>query len=281
MNVLQTKDAKRICEAILIEEKRHNVEQNILPSENAVVDRLLARGIELTEAYRELHSKLHPHPQALRTFLGLLLNTAAFWNPEKMSEARSARDELVKVNHDIAAKAAELAGLLQQRNNLHNTSGFHSGTHYHVCDLIELAAKENYRFRSYVQEPLARLHGQFDLKYWPSLSDFLYALSVDAKNADAQPMDPLTAAGTEASRRTRADFIKALFAAITEDSASTFGFLPKGLKISDSTAASLTNCALGLDAGAIDGPYIKRLRQRQRHGTNLRNREDLPEHAAR
>ena len=272
---------KQICEAILIEEKRYNAERNILPSENAVVDRLLARSIELTEVYRELHDKLNAHPQALRTFLRLLLSAAAFWNPEKMSEARGARDELVKVNQRIAAKAAELAGLLQQRNNLHNTSGFRSGTHYHVCDVIEAAAKANYRFRSYVQEPLERLRGEFDLKYWPSLSDFLHALASDAQNADAEATDPLTAAGTEASRPSRTDFIKALFVAIEDDSSGTFGFLPMGLKVSDNSVASLTNCALGLDVeDIVDGQYIKRFRQRQRDGASLRQRDGLFDDAA-
>lgn len=48
----------------------------------------------------------------------IILNTAAFWNPEKMLKARCARESLTKVNQQIARKAAEL---LEQRNELHNT----------------------------------------------------------------------------------------------------------------------------------------------------------------
>ncbi len=128
MSAPQSDNPKQICENILIEGKRYNVEHRILPSENAVADRLLARGIELTEAYEELHGKLHVHPHALQVFLGLVLSTAAFWSPEKIAQARTARGDLGDVNQQIARKAAELAGLLQQRSDLHNTSGFSTDT---------------------------------------------------------------------------------------------------------------------------------------------------------
>ena len=83
--------SKSICESLLVEEKRYNAEHHLLPSESAVADRLLGRGLEMTPVYEELHSKLHQHPQALRTFLGLVLTAAAFWNPEEIVEARNAR----------------------------------------------------------------------------------------------------------------------------------------------------------------------------------------------
>ena len=104
---------KNVCEELLMEEKRHNAEHHILPSESAVADRLLARGLEMTPAYEELHSKLHQHPHALKTCLGLVLTAAALWNPEKIAEARNARSELTKVNQQIAKQAAELGNTKQ------------------------------------------------------------------------------------------------------------------------------------------------------------------------
>lgn len=267
MSAPQSDNPKQICENILIEGKRYNVEHRILHSENAVADRLLARGIELTEAYGELHGKLHAHPHALQVFLGLVLSTAAFWSPEKIAQARTARGDLGKVNQQIARKAAELAGLLQRRSALHNTSGFSTDTHYHVCDVIEAAAESNYLFTSYVQERLDALHGQFDLKYWPSLSDFLQELASDAEDAVMEATDPLTAAATMASRPSRADFIKALLAAIDENSERNHGQLPNDFKVTDNTLASLASCVLDLGAeDLVDGPYVKRLRQRERDG---------------
>lgn len=267
MNALRSDHPKQICENILIGGRRYNIEHRILPSENALADRLLARGIELTEAYDELHDKLHAHPHAQQVFLGLVLSTAAFWSPEKIARARAARGDLGTVNQQIAKKAAELAGLLQQRSDLHNTSGFSAGTHYHVCEVIEAAAKSNHLFTSYVQERLDALHGQFDLKYWPSLSDFLLELASDAEDAVMEATDPLTAAATVASRPSRADFIKALLAAIDENSERNHGQLPNDFKVTDNTLASLASCVLDLGAeDLVDGPYVKRLRQRERDG---------------
>ena len=49
MSSPQTTSPQQACEAILIEGKRYNIEHGILPSENAVADRLLARGVELPD----------------------------------------------------------------------------------------------------------------------------------------------------------------------------------------------------------------------------------------
>ena len=97
MSAFQPKTPQQVCEDLLLEGKRYNNEHHILPSENAVADRLLRRGIELRDAYEELHDKLHARPPALQVFLGLVLSTAAFWNPEKMQEARAARSDLANV----------------------------------------------------------------------------------------------------------------------------------------------------------------------------------------
>lgn len=93
-------------------------------------------------------------------------------------------------------------------------------------------------------------------------------LATDADCARLEATDPLTAAATTATRPSLADFFKALFAAIEENSAENYGQLPRGLKLTDNTLASLANCALGLDPDdLVDGPYVKRLRQRERGET--------------
>jgi hypothetical protein len=124
---------------LILEEKHCNVRHHILPSENAVADRLLKRGIELRDAYEELHDKLHAHQSALQIFLGLVLNTAAFWNPEKILESYCAQRSCQRQSADCR-KAEELATLLKQRSDLHDTSGFSSAFHYHVCGVIEAAS---------------------------------------------------------------------------------------------------------------------------------------------
>lgn len=258
---------QQICENLLLEEKRYNNEHHILPSENIVADRLLGRGFELRDAYEELHDKLYAHPPALQVFLGIVLSTAALWSPEKVQEVRTARRDLADVNQQIARRAAELATLLELRDDLHNSSGFSSDTHYHVCGVLEAASQHNYLFKSYVQKKLEALRCQFDLKYWPSLGEFLQELASDAEKAIMEATDPLTAAATSATRPSKADFFKALLAAIEENSAENYGQLPRGFKPTDRTLASLANCALDLGPDElVDDAYIKRLRQRERSG---------------
>ncbi|WP_228894798.1 hypothetical protein [Pseudoduganella aquatica] len=261
----QSDISKQICEQILLDEKRYNNSHHILPSETVVVDQLLGRGLELQCVYEELHGKLARYPGALQAFLGQVLSTAAFWNPEKIREARNARDDLEEINRKIASKAAELANLLQRRKNLHNTSGFTSDTHYHVCDVLEAAGSNNHLFTSRVQKRFKELHTQFDLKYWPTLSDFLHELASDAEQAAPEASDPLTEVATSALRSSLADFFKALFVAIRENSARNHGRLPNDLRLTDATLATIVNCALDLGPDElVDSIYVKGLRQRER-----------------
>ncbi|MGB7242278.1 MAG: hypothetical protein WBC93_09355 [Sulfitobacter sp.] len=259
------KRAIQPCEDILQREIEYNKEHEILSSETAVAECLLVRTIELQDAYLELNEKLGSKPPALKVFLGLLLSVAAFWNPDQLKEARSQRKRLEEINGDISGKASELASLLDQRTAIENASSFGSDTHYHCMNVIVEAAAENHLFNSWVREDLKNLSARFDLKYWPSLGDFVTEISRDASVAEVISHDPITLASTSSRRNSLADFLRALRAAIYENSASNFGQLPDDFKVSDGTLASLTNCALDLPQNAIiDGQYVKRLRQRDR-----------------
>ena len=263
-----------VCEGILLIEKRYNVEHEILPSENVIIDRLLSRRLELADTYKELHQKLSGRPHALKTLLGVVLSVAAFWGPEQIAEARSERARLKEVNRRIASKAAELAALVLERSELHNESGFSSNTHYHVAKVIDGAAAGNYLFRSYVREPLHHLRGQFDLKYWPRIDDFLNEVARDAREADLEASDPITAAATTGIRNSLTDFFEALFAGIEENNTGSFGFIPMGLRLTDNTFATLANCALDLEThDMVDAAYVKRLRQRKRERARTKRRD--------
>jgi len=258
-------DARAICEALLAAERSDKIEKGILPSEVEVIDRLLARGLELDEAYEELLHKLHDHPHALRVFFDLLQSTAAFWSPEANIEARESRDRLVGVNQEIQEKASELACLLRERTELKNHSGFSCDTHYHPVDVIHAAAEKNYSYQSWVKEKLNALTSQFDLKYWPDLSAFVQVIADDAARATPMPHDAVTDAGTEGKRAGLADTFKAFFVALEESSRRNHGFLPNAFELTDQSMACLLSCALGLGPEkTVDSTYVKRLRQRQR-----------------
>jgi len=256
-------DGRKIFEDMLEEHIRINTEGGILPPETAICRRLLARTTELVEAYDELWAKVGHNRFSLCVFIDGLLGVAAVWNPAKMAEARRMRDRLREVNEKIAGVAFELAELLHERSTLHDHSGFVSETHYHILGPFDEAARGNYRFESYVQKELKALRGQFDFKYWPTLSDFVRVLGVDAGKAVTHAHDSLTAAGTASSRPSRADFFRAWFELIEENCEDHH--LPRDFRLTDASYASLANCALDLGPEElVASDYVKRLRQRNR-----------------
>ena len=253
------------CRAILLAEKAYNEERGIWASVNRIIDRLLDRELELHRAYNEVHAKLGGHPQATRVFFDRLLSVASHWNPREAATMRNARKQLAAVNCEIAEQAARLADALRRRETLHNAHDFCSGTHYHVCEVIADAGKNNYLFESWVSEDLRQLRGRFDLKYWPRVADFMEVLARDAAEADIEVLEPLTEAATSSPRASRADFFRALFVAVDDAKQSCPSFLPAGFRLSDESYALLGNCALDLCADeGVDGAYVKRLRQRSR-----------------
>ncbi len=66
------KQARHACEQLLKADRADKTEKSILPSEVRVIDRLLERGLELEEAYAEIHGKLVQHPPALKVFFDLV-----------------------------------------------------------------------------------------------------------------------------------------------------------------------------------------------------------------
>lgn len=176
-------NGQKIFEEILEKHIHTNAEGSILPTETTICRHLLDRRTELIGVYEELWTKLDQSRFFLSVFIDGFLGVAAVWNPEKMAEARRMRDRLKEVNEKISEISLELAALLRERSRLHDHSGFGSDTHYHVIEVLDEAAKGNYRFDSYVRKELKSLRGHFDLKYWPGLPDFVSVLGVDADRA--------------------------------------------------------------------------------------------------
>jgi len=258
-------DATEICEQTLRDKKTYNIEHAIWPSENVVIVRLLARRPELVQAYAEIHDKLHAHPWGIYSLFGVLVNVAVLWNPERVASARQARNRLDEINQEIAELAQDLAGLIDERSDLGNTSGFASDTHYHIVDVMDAASSENGFYRLHLKDELKPLSTRYDLKYWPSLAEIVRVIGQDADFAATKATDPLTDAATTGSRGSKADFFKALFVSMEENNVRNHGHLPHGFKLSDETLASLANCALDLGPDSLlDGAYVKRLRQRER-----------------
>lgn len=257
--------SREVCEALLKSDRHDKIEKSILPSEVEVINRLLERGLELEDAYVELHRKLGNHPPALKMFFDILQSAAAFWSPDANEESRKGKTRLIAVNREIVDAAAALAVLLNERTELKNHSGFSCDTLYHPVEAIHAAAERNYNYERWVKEKLAAISGQFDLKYWPSLSELVQAIADDAAQATPLPHDPLTEAGTEGIRAGLADSFRAFFVGLEKSSTRNYGFLPSAFELTDRSVAILMSCALGLGPDkVVDSTYVKRLRQRVR-----------------
>lgn len=261
---MTTPDPVQFCEAFLCSEIAYNTENNILPSENAVAERLLARRLEMKPVYSELQKKLAPDERAIRVFLGVILS-ATFWDPEAIAEARAGRARLEEVNAEIAEKASALVSLLREREELHNESGFWSKTEYHPLNLIDRAGEDIYLYKSYVREPL-RATRIYDFKYWPRIADCIAVLARDAEEAEIEASDEITEAATSATRRGLADYAKAIFAGIETRREGLPILIPLDFTLSDASFATLINCSL--DLGPDDGvgaDFVKGVRQRERN----------------
>lgn len=102
MTVTNRAVAIESCENVLREDYRYNVENQIWPSINERILRLLTRTHELSDAYVELYGTLADQPNALTSFFDVLNTTVYSWNPKRVKEAREARDELTDLNVRIA-----------------------------------------------------------------------------------------------------------------------------------------------------------------------------------
>ncbi|MCG8910286.1 hypothetical protein [Pseudomonas sp. DP-17] len=253
----------QICEDILRKDLEYNREHNnIWPSANRIIEGMLARRHELTDAYEELYSLFGEKPGALKAFLEELSYTPVLYSEAKISKARQDRKDLLNINTRIAELSKALAELLAKRQELQDTSDFRSETLYHILDAIHLAAKQtkHYEFQWHVQEHIESLQGQFDLKYWPALAAVIDAIGADARNAEVSASDSGTEAATQSPRPGLSDFVRAFMEKLKKNTD-----IPKRTPVSDSTLASLINCALELDAERLlDADYIKSFRQRER-----------------
>ena len=269
MQPIEPGAARAACEAILEHERRYNIEHGILVSEIRVIDHLLARGLELQDAYKELHQKLSAYPNALWRFLRRVLSCAAHWSQSRVLQERQAAHELKVLNASIAKAAVELASLLERRAHVRNGSAFSDNTLYHPIELIKEAARGHHLFEHWVARPLEDLSCSFDLKYWPGLDDLLRALARDAARAEVVPTDPLTAASTMSARPSRADVFRALFADLEDEGRGCEPSWPEDFRPTDATVAALMNCALDLGPDEMVGAeYVKGLRQRDRARTS-------------
>ncbi|QGZ31152.1 hypothetical protein [Stutzerimonas stutzeri] len=264
------------CESVLRADLTYNKEHGIWPSTNRVIERMLGMRNDLGKAYQDLYEQLHSHHRALESFFDMLVFLPVGWSPEKAIKARKDRDELISVNSQIASLATQLGGLLSRRSDIQETSGFSSETHYHVLDVLKDAAEHNHHFSLYVEDDLVGLHNQYDLKYWPTLSDFAEALAADARDAMVVADNSVTAAATESRKPGLTDFLRAYYSKLDEHSIERGGLIPNTFRLSDAAIASLLSCVLDLSPDKLmSAESVKRFRQGERSKKSVATRLPL------
>ncbi|WP_449100762.1 hypothetical protein [Pseudomonas veronii] len=134
-----------------------------------------------------------------------------------------------------------------------------------MIDAVSDAGEGNGLFETHIKKELERLTYQFDLKYWPSIGEFIAAVGADAGKAVTVANDSTAVAATEGRRPGLADFLKAFKANLAVNRVRRHGWIPNNFSLSDSAMASLVNCALELEVDElIDSSFVKRFRQRER-----------------
>ncbi|HSH28357.1 MAG TPA: hypothetical protein VK971_00495 [Thiohalobacter sp.] len=114
------KDATAQIEDFLRAERAWNQEHNCLPSETAVIDRLLASRESLTRVYARLSSM---SAWTWQSRLRRIICVAAVWRPESGREQREAMHRIREEDAEIARKHAELARLIGKRDAVADQAG--------------------------------------------------------------------------------------------------------------------------------------------------------------
>ncbi len=124
-------------------------------------------------------------------------------------------------------------------------SSLRSDIYYHFIDAVSGVGEGNGLFESHIKKELERLTYKFDLKYWPSISEFITAVGADAGKAVTVVSDSTAVAATEGCCPGLADFLKTFIANLAVNRVRRHGWIPNNFSLSDSEMASLVNCALG------------------------------------
>lgn len=245
-------------------ELKYNLEKKILPSENVIINRLIEQDLEMTDVYEDLSRRI-PSGQGQEQIIRAIISAAAFWNPDEAKKLREDKKRLIDLNKQIAETAGKLAGLIHNRKEIAEKSGFSAYDDYHFMEWVEKAAETNYRYQSCLADKITSLRGQFDLKYWPTSVEVIEAIKSFAQETKVEATDTWTEASTSSNKSSTADFVRTICKAMEEQTKHSCFGIPNDFKLSDEGLATVVNCALNLlDDDIIDSSYVKNVRQRMR-----------------
>lgn len=215
-----------------------------------VLERLIVRETEMTPVWNEIAGhKLTP--EQCRTLLEQLFFAGAYGSEDENNRLKNDYAKLSALNSDIARKAAELAGMLAEREDILNHHAIHLEHTPHIVDLIDTASAQNGHYHSYLYKPLEALHRRYDGKYWPSLQQILNVVAHESPVAAF--WDRSDEAVVQGRGAAMPDFLRRLFSRLHnvrvkkgEWGAANI-FLPADLRLSDASLATLATVLLDLN----------------------------------
>ena len=231
-----------------------------------VMERMVVRSNELKQPFKELidefgyADKLEGYPPD-NTYVWLILEhiwLSIDYCRKEVVQARKDYKKLIELRDTITNLSWRLESALREQSELYEQSGFSRADYQSVHDVIEQASEHNYLHQSYLAEPLKVLAAQYDLKYWPSRADLLYAIAMFEEH---QP-DPLHHEIPEQVINGRASDIKDFVLAFDQQFDDMNG-LPTGFRFSHSAMADIINVVLDVPPDRVtSGDAVRVVRNR-------------------
>ncbi len=263
-------EARRTFEKFLNEDRASNLELGILPSRNRLIDRLLLRGDELERLYEEASKCIEEstdwnvQTRGKQTFLDCVLTVGLHWTPTHATIERKAKLQIKGLLTKAEMLASELSKVLREIDKRENTSAVSSDASLWITSVLQAAGEQNAMFKMWVAGEFKKLD-RFDLKYWPTLPDFLDEIAKKCEAATVAATDPRTERLISSRKGGKSDSLRVLFHSFSEQTDRDFGgALPEDFRLTDEAIADLVNCILDLPLDDIvDGAYVKRFRQNE------------------
>ena len=242
------------CKAFIQRELDDNKEKEIWMSYWSVMERMIERADELRLPFRELveafgYSDMHEgcHPDNAYIWLTLEHIWCSFdFRKEDVVNAREEFKELKALKEEIVELAVKLAAKLQRQSEIYETSGFSKPEYQFIDDLIEQASDGNYLYKSHVSEKLKSLIYQYDLKYWPSRSELIYAV---ADFEETQPNPKHCQFPDHVINGRQSDFKD--FVIAFDDKFDELNGLPTNFRFSNNAIADIINVVLNLPSDKL------------------------------
>ncbi|MCC3721649.1 hypothetical protein LLQ54_23790 [Rouxiella badensis] len=113
-----------------------------------LLERLIVREAQMRPVWENI-ARQGLSWQQCRTLLEQIFFAGAYGTKERNSRLKADHKKLVDLNVNIPAKAAELAAMLTEQEDILNRNAFSVERITHIVDLIDVASKQNGHYRSY------------------------------------------------------------------------------------------------------------------------------------